>query len=52
MITLKLEIKMYDFEHIDDAIRDIMESLAAGINKGEVTTKQELPWVSNWELTK
>jgi hypothetical protein len=52
MITLKLEVKMYDIDHLDDAIRDIIERISSGVNEGEVTLRQELPWVSNWELKK
>jgi hypothetical protein len=50
MKTLKIEIKFYAPDALGEALQDIIDELGQGANGGEITLKQELPYVYTWSI--
>ena len=52
MKTLTIEIKFYEPDALGEALQDIIDEIGQGANGGEVTTKQEAPYVYKWSIKK
>ena len=52
MKTLTIEIKFYEPDALGEALQDIIDQLGQGSTGGEITLKQELPYVYIWSIKK